>query len=298
MAQTEVDMWVEHAKTGDAHALEQVVEAIQGQVYNLAIRMLRTPADAEDATQEILIRIVTHLSEFRGESAFSTWVYRVASNTLLTIAQKNEKTAHAMFEEMGELLERSLAHANPDLSDDYDEVALTIEVRRSCTLGMLRCLDRDGRIALILGELFEISSDEAAYILDITPAAFRKRLSRARAQLVAFVSRKCGIVNPAHPCRCEKHIGNKIAAGMLSPSHLNYATMATHDAPSVHQFELAQQQELSALCRTAALMRAHPSYAPTRNLLASLQALITSPKSHLFENAQTALSANGRIRDS
>ena len=65
-----LEVLVERAKAGDGAALEAVVRAIQDRVYNLAIRMLWHPADAEDATQEILIRVITNLGSFRGESAF------------------------------------------------------------------------------------------------------------------------------------------------------------------------------------------------------------------------------------
>jgi RNA polymerase sigma factor (sigma-70 family) len=79
-----IETLVEQAKEGNREALEQVIETIQDRVYGLAIRMLSNPSDAEDATQEILIKVVTHLAEFRGESAFTSWVYRIACNHLLT----------------------------------------------------------------------------------------------------------------------------------------------------------------------------------------------------------------------
>jgi RNA polymerase sigma factor (sigma-70 family) len=71
------------AQAGSREALDGLVRAVQRPIYNLALRMLQRPADAEDATQEILIKLVTYLAQFRGESAFSTWIYRVASSHLL-----------------------------------------------------------------------------------------------------------------------------------------------------------------------------------------------------------------------
>lgn len=75
-------------QAGDHSALEAVVLAIQDDVYGLAIRMFWHPADAEDATQEILVRIVTSLDRFRGERAFTTWLYWVAVNYLLTTRER------------------------------------------------------------------------------------------------------------------------------------------------------------------------------------------------------------------
>ena len=79
-----IESLVERAKEGDQNALEELVRHIQDPVYGLALRMLSHPADAEDATQEILVKVVTHLVSFRQESAFTTWVYRIASNHLIT----------------------------------------------------------------------------------------------------------------------------------------------------------------------------------------------------------------------
>lgn len=102
---------VERAKDGDKVALEAVVRAIQDRVYGLAMRMLGHPADAEDATQEILIKIVTHLSDFRHESAFMTWVYRIAANSLLTIRKSRAEREELTFVRFGERLSEGLADA-------------------------------------------------------------------------------------------------------------------------------------------------------------------------------------------
>lgn len=74
----------ERAKTGDRDALERLLLAVRDDIYNLALRMLWHPADAEDATQEILIRVLTGLGGYRGETAFTTWVFRIPTNHLLT----------------------------------------------------------------------------------------------------------------------------------------------------------------------------------------------------------------------
>src|SRR3954467_6078450 len=70
------------AATGDKEAVQDVLLAVQDDVYALALRMLGHPADAEDAAQEILIIVLTHLGSFRGESSLRTWVWRIAANHL------------------------------------------------------------------------------------------------------------------------------------------------------------------------------------------------------------------------
>ena len=73
----------EQAKAGSKEAVEEILIEIQDMVINLSLRMLGTIHDAEDASQEILIKVMTHLSGFRGESAFTTWVFSIATNHLL-----------------------------------------------------------------------------------------------------------------------------------------------------------------------------------------------------------------------
>src|SRR5438445_11408715 len=96
---------VKRAQQGDQAALEELIEQIQAKVYGLALRMLWHPEDAKDATQEILLRIVTHLGSFRRESSFQTWVYRIAANHLLGWRKSRLEAQGFTFEMFGKDLE-------------------------------------------------------------------------------------------------------------------------------------------------------------------------------------------------
>ncbi len=89
-----IEQLVEKAKQGNRQALEKLIKKIQSRIYDLSLKMLGFAEDAEDATQEIIIKIITHLSSFRGESLFKTWSFRIAANHLLRIRQyRAEKCA-------------------------------------------------------------------------------------------------------------------------------------------------------------------------------------------------------------
>ena len=96
--ETEIENLVEKAKMGDKDVLDEIIMRIQDNIYGLAIRMLFIPADAEDATQEILVKVVTHLCTFRGESRFDTWVYRIASNHLMTMRKSRAERWKMTFD--------------------------------------------------------------------------------------------------------------------------------------------------------------------------------------------------------
>jgi len=238
---------VRRAADGDGDALEAVIRGVQDDVYRLAVRMLWHPADAEDATQEILIRLVTRLDAFRGEAAFGTWAYRVAVNHLLTTRRRRAERAALSFEAFAEDLAGGLdrAYAAPGV----DEALLEEEVKVGCTQAILLCLDRGHRAAYIVGEVFDLPSDEAAWILGLTPAAYRKRLSRARERIRAFMEGHCGLVSAANPCRCRRRIGTAIATGRADPANLLFARSGAVRRGI---------EEMEGLHASAAVLRSHP----------------------------------------
>lgn len=245
------------AVVGERAALEALVRRVQDPVYRLALRMLWHPEDARDATQEILIRIVTRLGTFRGESALLTWVYRVAANYLLTARKSRLEEQRLTFEAFGADLEEGLAE--PSKSQMGAEEALLVEeVKIGCTLGMLACLDRPHRLAYVLGEILEMDHEEAARVLEITPAAFRKRLSRARRKIVAFTRARCGLIDPSNACRCRRRVSRAIALGRVDARHLLFA----QDAARAQAFPevVSEIRRLEILRRATALYRSHPDF--------------------------------------
>jgi RNA polymerase sigma factor (sigma-70 family) len=247
-----------------------VVLSIQDRVHSLAIRMLWNPEDARDATQEILIRVVTRLGTFRGASSFTTWVYRVAANYLLTARKSRLEEQRYTFQRFGDELDDGLS--DEGAPDRADEALLLEEVKIGCTLGMLQCLDRPHRLAYVLGEILEMEGEEAARVLGIRPAAYRKRLSRARDAVIAFTRAKCGLVNPARPCRCRRRLPTALRLGRVRPGHLLF----TSDAERAQGFPrvLAEIRRLEEVRRAASLFRSHPSSPAPDDTVASIRRLI------------------------
>lgn len=282
MAHKNVETLVAQARDGDKEALEEVVRQIQDNVYGLAMRMLWHPEDAEDAAQEILIKVVTHLSKFRGDSAFTTWVYRIAANHLLTTRQRRVERERITFEQFGDLLGVGLTAETLSVPAQVDQQLLVEEAKIGCMQGMLVCLDRDHRMTYILGEILEFTGNEGAQILDITQAAFRKRLSRARERIRSFMHQKCGLANPANPCRCRHQVGPNIKNGRIQADNLLFADHPTSTPNS--QLILSRIQEMDELERAAALFRSHAEYAAPSALVDSIRNLVESEESQLLSD--------------
>lgn len=224
------------ATGGSLQALDALLAQIQPGVFHLALRMLGHREDAADATQDILIKVVTHLSGFRGDAAFSTWVWRIAHHHLLTARTRIAEAPVQSLEALDERLSMgmSLADSTPAVGADATTRVLTpqekLEARQvaiSCTQSMLMALDRDHRAAYLLDSIFDLSSTEAAAVLGLTAAAYRQRLSRARARLDGFLGQRCGVVNEAAACRCESQAApGKTTALQLAPVELAEAERA------------------------------------------------------------------------
>ena len=243
---------VEKAIAGDRRSLEFVITEIRDLVYNLSLRMLLFPEDAKDATQEILVRIVTHMGTFRGQSKFKTWVYRIATNYLLTVKGKRSKEFAMSFEDYGRLIDTGQSATINYTQNKGMQRLLEEEVKVSCTHGMLLCLSESGRMVYILGELLEFNSIEGAEILNSTPENFRKQLSRSRKKLRSFLQAKCGLANPANPCRCTKKIDYLIDQKSIDPKSLRFANQKERSIDLINT--------IRNLEKSVAIFRSTPQY--------------------------------------
>jgi RNA polymerase sigma factor (sigma-70 family) len=260
---------------GDRGALEALVERHRPWIYNVALRMVYLPQDADDATQEILIKVVTKLSTFEGRSRLRTWLYRIAVNHLLNMRRTRAEDVGYTFESYAAGLDSAPDLDLPDPATVPADVQLLIdEARIGCSMGMLLCLDREQRLVYVLGEIFGVTDAVGAELLEVSRDAFRQRLSRARRDLHQFMDRKCGLVNSANPCRCARKTRAFINAGFVDPARLLFAsahvTRVRELAPRVHE-------EVNALdAAYAAVHRDHPFQTPPA-LAGAIRALLQGP---------------------
>ena len=267
-----LELWVARAKEGDRAALDHVVSTIQGDINRLAVRFLWHPADAEDAAQEILIRVITSLSSFRGDSRFRTWTYRVACNALLSMKHQRMESRAMSFDQFSDDLAQGLSEES-EHAPTAENAMLLEEVKVGCTLAMLLCLDREHRLAYILGEIMELDHNEAVAVLDIPTATYRKRLSRARAGIQSLMMSRCGLVNLANDCRCRKRVRVASSAGRIDPSHLLFAS--SREQAERFPMVIREIRRLDEGRRAAALYRSHPNSDSSPALTAWLRHFLT-----------------------
>jgi len=278
-----LEQYVRQAKNGDRKALETVVCRIQDKIYGLALRMLGHPEDAEDEAQEILIKVLTHLSDYREESAFSSWVYRVACNHLLTALTTRNRKSERMgmtFNLLEELVSSETENTRPLTVSGPERDLMQEEARLSCMQGVLACLEREMRIVFILGDLYGVTSKEGAFILDITPETFRKRLSRSRKSMQNFMLKHCGLVNKNNACRCHKIAARDVIQGITIPGKASFIKKEVAAKGRVEA--VAQLKELSEIDRTVAMFRRYPEYQSPHSFKNIVKGLIDSGKYRFF----------------
>jgi RNA polymerase sigma factor (sigma-70 family) len=269
------------AQRGDLTALDSLLAALQPGVFNLALRVLGHRDDAADATQEILLKIVTHLGGFRGEAAFTTWVWRVAHNHLMTARTAAAEAPTLSLDALAEKLGAGLEVAERLARNEGGPRALTpqdkLEARQvalSCTQSMLMALSREDRLVYVLDTLFDLPSARAADVVGVTAAAYRQRLSRTRARLATFTDGHCGLVSATAACRCERQLPALRQLAALRPP----ARPASHAAVPIHPDAQAAEREFDAFVRVsdaAALFRAQPESKAPAAQLAAIRAVLT-----------------------
>jgi RNA polymerase sigma factor (sigma-70 family) len=253
---------VEQAQNGDRAALEKLVLRHQAWIYNIAVRMVFQPHDAEEVTQEVLVKVITKLSTFKGESKFRTWLYRIAANHVLNMKRRSVETQSLTFAKYGAAIDNTPDLDLPDPKSVPVDVPLLVEEAKiGCTMGMLLCLDRKQRLIFTLGEILGASDTVGGEVLEMTADNFRQSLARARRDLYSFMHNQCGLVNKDNPCRCPKKTKGFIEAGHVDPKNLWFVPQHVERikdiaADTVREIEDVLEGEY------AAIYRGHPFLQP------------------------------------
>jgi RNA polymerase sigma factor (sigma-70 family) len=267
---------VVRARSGDRDALEALVRRHQPWIHNIALRMLGHPLDAEDATQEILLKAITRLSAFEQRSSVRTWLYRIVVNHVLNTRRGRREPDAMTFGCYAHGLEGTPDLDLPDpRTAPVDLQVLVDEARIGCTSGMLLCLDRAQRLVYVLAEIFGVTDVVGAELLEINRDDFRQRLARARRDLHSFMNDRCGLVDRANPCRCARKTRGFIAAGYVDPHRLLFAHEHVRRVREVVPRTLEALGAADARC--GAIFREHP-FARPRDLVPVLRRLLESPE--------------------
>lgn len=179
----EEKIWIDAAREGDQYAFEQLIGLYEKRVFALTRRMCRNPADAEEAAQEAFLSAWQGLKFFRGESSFSTWLYRLASNACVDLMRKEGRHQAAAGPSLND---EEVVLELPDEAPTPHALAERAELREQIEEG-LAALPEEYREVLVLREIYQQSYDEISEILSLDLGTVKSRISRGRKKLRKFL---------------------------------------------------------------------------------------------------------------
>lgn len=180
---------LEKAKAGDIAAFEELIEGYQKKIFNLAYRIIGNYDDAGDMAQEALIRIYRSIANFKEQSSFSTWIYRITTNVCLDeIRKRKNKKVISLDEEIrmedGEMKRQFMSDdIQPDAAAEQKEL-------RTMVNNAINSLPEDQRLVITLRDIQGLSYDEISTVLDCPAGTVKSRISRARQALKNVLSTK------------------------------------------------------------------------------------------------------------
>ena len=166
---------------GDADSFEPLVKEHEKKIYNLALRMTGDPDDAYDVAQDAFVKAYTSLKDFRGESAFGSWLYRLASNVCLDFLRREKRRGTVSLTVEDEELDIADLRFSPE-----DELERT-ELRDAINTALMR-LPAAARQMIVMRDVSGLSYAEIAETLDLELGTVKSRIARAREKLIAVLS--------------------------------------------------------------------------------------------------------------
>ena len=197
--------WIEAARSGDQEAFGQLVRLYEKRVFALTLRMCKNPADAEEAAQEAFLAAWQGLPFFRGESSFSTWLYRLVSNACVDLLRREGRHKAAAGPSLND------EEADLDVADTApspQSLAERAELKEQIEAG-LAALPDDYRAVLVLREIHQRSYQEISDILSLDLGTVKSRINRGRKQLRKFLLESGNFSPPLSSNQAEKGADNE-----------------------------------------------------------------------------------------
>lgn len=208
--------FIANAIEGNRAAQEHLIKKVNNKIFNIAVYFTGDFHLAQDATQDILIKILDKLGTLQDANKFENWSCQIASNYLRNLKRQAKQYSNISFDLMEMDSKSHLDKAFEEEAEANNIRELAYELKISCTTAMLMCLDVEDRIVFILANLLNLNSQEGGKLLNISPDLFRQRLSRAKKKLNHFIDNNCGLLNKENSCHCRRRVPYAISQKRIS----------------------------------------------------------------------------------
>lgn len=169
---------IKRCKTGDREAFNMLVQTYQKQVFNIAYSMLSDYEDASDATQEIFVKVYKSIETFRGQSSFTTWLYRICANVCNDFLRKRQRRASTVSIDKSDDNDNYVAELESESPTPEEHLELT--ERQRAVRSAINELRTEYKEIIIYSDMNDMSYDEISSILKCPVGTVKSRLNRAR----------------------------------------------------------------------------------------------------------------------
>ncbi len=188
MVKSELEL-LKKSKEGDIEAFEQLISAYQKKVFNIALRMIGNHDDASDLAQEVFLKVYKSIKQFKEESSFSTWIYRITSNVCLDEVRKLKNKKIISLDEEIKQGENEIKRQIKDIRPSPEDFTEQNELRKAINDAIMT-LPEDQGVAIILRDIQGFSYEEIANITKCPIGTIKSRINRARKDLKEIILKK------------------------------------------------------------------------------------------------------------
>lgn len=185
---------IHKSQQGDIESFEMLIKEHQKLVFNIAYRMLGNMEDAKDAAQEIFIKAYKSLHNFQGTCSFSTWLYRIATNTCLDALRKRKAYHHYSYDKPIETEDGEVVRNIPDTQNLPEDIVEKRELRKNIQHA-INCLPEHHKMVIILRDIKGLSYEQIGDILECSQGTVKSRISRARNALKHVIKKDMELYN-------------------------------------------------------------------------------------------------------
>lgn len=180
---------VELSAGGDIDAFETLIQSHQKKVYNIALRMTKNPEDAQELAQDALVRAFVAIKKFRGDSSFSTWLYRITMNICKDFLRKKNKAVVISMEQGAAGSENDQGLQLPEEGPGPDEISEKKQLK-DLVRDAMDSLSAEHRQVLILRDIMDLTYKDIAHTLDVSEGTIKSRINRARDSLKKVIMKR------------------------------------------------------------------------------------------------------------
>nr|PZN40989.1 MAG: RNA polymerase subunit sigma-24 [Bacillota bacterium] len=209
MSPSEEAKLVERARQGDVDAFEALIVQYERKVYNLAYRLTGNPEDASDLAQEAFVRVYQSLGDFRGDSSFATWLYRIVANACRDELRRRQRQRTVSLEVTVENEDGEMVRQYADEGEGPDQALERVELQR-LVRETLATLDEDHRQILILRDFQDLSYQDIAELLNLSLGTVKSRINRARNALKEKLARELELLQSRVVYNSRRRHGNEL----------------------------------------------------------------------------------------